>query len=128
MTPYEYIRTETDPSKLYAGVRAILTEMDACGKYPEDWEIKKLQRLADVKYYELTTGTRPKKNRIPRRFFALYVKMIINTSHTRPGDIIHISKNDFGYLGYNTRTNSYSYYSPALLRDGECCELLEVIA
>lgn len=53
MTVYRYIETENDPSKLYDGIRAILWEKDKAGKYPEDWEIKKIQRLADAKYDEL---------------------------------------------------------------------------
>ena len=128
MTPYEYIRTETDPSKLYAGVRAILTEMDACGKYPEDWEIKKLQRLADSRYIQLTTGKHPKKNRIPRHFFGIHAKILVHTSQSEPGDVIHITKNAFGYLVYNTRSNRHYYTTLSLLRDGERVEILEVIA
>ena len=54
MTVYEYIRTETDPTKLYNGIREILRELDRRGRYPEDWETKKIQRLADARYSELT--------------------------------------------------------------------------
>jgi hypothetical protein len=54
MSVYEYIKTETDPTKLYDGIRAILTKMDARGRYPEDWEIKRMQRAADARYTELT--------------------------------------------------------------------------
>lgn len=54
MTVYEYIKTETDPAKLYDGIRAILTKMDTRGCYPEDREIKKMQRTADARYIELT--------------------------------------------------------------------------
>lgn len=53
MTVYRYIETETDPGKLYDGIRAILRDMDSRGRYPEDWEIKKMQRLADARYEEL---------------------------------------------------------------------------
>lgn len=56
MTVYEYIRRETDPAKLYSGIRAILGEMDERGRYPEDWEIKQIQRVADARYDELTRG------------------------------------------------------------------------
>lgn len=55
---YEYIKTETSPEKLYNGIRAILLEMDKKGKYPEDREIKKMQRAADARYNELTGGTK----------------------------------------------------------------------
>ena len=53
MTVYQYIKTETDSTKLYDGIRAILREMDRRGRYPEDWEIKKIQRLADARAEEL---------------------------------------------------------------------------
>lgn len=53
MTVYKYIETETDSAKLYDGIRAILREMDKRGRYPEDWEIKKIQRLADARAEEL---------------------------------------------------------------------------
>lgn len=53
MTVYQYIKAETDAEKLYDGIRAILREMDKRGRYPEDWEIKKIQRLADAKAEEL---------------------------------------------------------------------------
>ena len=53
MTVYQYIKTETDSTKLYDCIRAILREMDRRGRYPEDWEIKKIQRLADARAEEL---------------------------------------------------------------------------
>jgi len=53
VTVYSYIKKETDPAKLYDGIRSILADMDRRGKYPEDWEIKKMQRLADARYKEL---------------------------------------------------------------------------
>lgn len=56
MNVYTYIKKETDAAKLYAGIRAILGELDNRGRYPEDWEIKKIQRLADARYIELTEG------------------------------------------------------------------------
>lgn len=56
MGVYEYIRTETDPTKLYDGIRAILKKLDEKGRYPEDWEIKRMQRAADARYLELTEG------------------------------------------------------------------------
>lgn len=58
MTVYEYIKTETDATKLYKGIRAILLDMDKKGKYPDDWEIKKMQRAADARYIALTGGTK----------------------------------------------------------------------
>lgn len=57
MTVYQYIEKETNPARLYDGIRAILTELDARGRYPEDHEIKAMQRRADARYYELTNKT-----------------------------------------------------------------------
>ena len=56
MTVYQYIKQENDPNRLYDGIRQILRRMDERGKYPEDWEIKRMQRLADARYAELTEG------------------------------------------------------------------------
>ena len=56
MTVYEYIKTETDPTKLYNGIRNILLDMDKKGKYPDDWEIKKIQGAADARFMALTMG------------------------------------------------------------------------
>lgn len=56
MTTYakakEYIKTATERSTFYDGIRAILKEDMA--HYPEDWQVKELQRLADAKYEELS--------------------------------------------------------------------------
>jgi hypothetical protein len=53
MTVYQYINKETDPEKLYPGIRAMLTKMAERGTYPEDHVIKKIQRLADKRYVEI---------------------------------------------------------------------------
>ena len=47
----EFIKNATDKATLYSGVREILSADMV--HYPEDWEIKTLQRLADAKYQEL---------------------------------------------------------------------------
>lgn len=39
------------------------------------------------------------KNRIPRKFNRITGIVNISTSHTSPGDVIHITKNENGYLG-----------------------------
>lgn len=54
MTVSEYIKTETEPAKLYDGIRKILIELDRRGRYPSDHIIKKYQREADARYIELT--------------------------------------------------------------------------
>lgn len=68
-----------------------------------------------------------KNNVIPQKFYNIAVKMLINTSESIPGDIIQVSKNDFGYLGYNKRTNRHFYIFVSMLRNKNICELLEVI-
>lgn len=68
-----------------------------------------------------------KNNVIPRKFYNIAVKMLINTSESIQGDIIQVSKNDFGYIGYNKRTNKHFYIFPSMLRNTECCTFLEVI-
>lgn len=46
-----YIESATNADSLYDDIRKILSQDDE--RYPEDWEIKRLQRLADAKYSEL---------------------------------------------------------------------------
>lgn len=66
-------------------------------------------------------------NIIPRKFYGIKIKLLIDTSDGKIGDIIHITKNDFGYLGYNSRTNKHYYYFLSMLRNKNCCEIIEVI-
>ena len=66
------------------------------------------------------------KNRIPRKFNRITGTVNISTSYTEPGDVIHITKNDGGYLGLNTRTGKHAYYFPAMLRNAEIFSILEV--
>ena len=68
-----------------------------------------------------------KNNVIPRKFYNISVKMIIDTSETKKNDVIQVSKNDFGYLAYNKRTNKNFYVFASMLRNSELCEFLEVI-
>ena len=48
----EFIRNATDSKTLYEKIREILNVDER--HYPEDWEIKDLQRIADAKYIELS--------------------------------------------------------------------------
>lgn len=68
-----------------------------------------------------------KNNVIPRHFYGIKCEMLIATSENKPGDIISISKNDFGYLGYNPRTNRYFYTFVSMLRNPQICKIVEVI-
>lgn len=65
-------------------------------------------------------------NRIPRLFSRITGKMLIETSETRPGDIIRVYKNDTGYLAYNPRTNRYFYVFVSMLRDSETFKINEI--
>lgn len=65
-------------------------------------------------------------NRIPRIFYSITGEMLINTSETLPGDKIHITKNNYGYLAYNPRTNRHFYIFAAMIRNGEIFRIMEV--
>lgn len=58
MSPYtkcrRYIEKATDPKTLYEDIRNILKGDER--NYPEDHQIKTLQRLADAKHAELTAA------------------------------------------------------------------------
>lgn len=66
-------------------------------------------------------------NRIPRHFIRITGEMLIETTETRPGDIICVYKNDMGYCGYNPRTNRYFYIFVSMLRNAEIFKLQEVL-
>lgn len=62
MNPYskclKYIANASDPKRLYDDIRRILSEAGD-RDYPEDHQIKRLQRLADAKHKELTARDEP---------------------------------------------------------------------
>jgi hypothetical protein len=66
-------------------------------------------------------------NRIPRKFYGITGIMLINTSETMPGDEIHITKNNYGYLGYNPRTNRHFYMFVSMIRNADIFRITEVI-
>lgn len=59
----EFIEDATDRSTLYDGIRAILKEDMA--HYPEDWQIKRLQQLADAKYEEIGNNNKRQLESLP---------------------------------------------------------------
>jgi hypothetical protein len=65
-------------------------------------------------------------NRIPRKFYSITGEMLIDTSESKPGDEIHIYKNDFGYLGYNTRTNRHFYMFVSMIRNADVFRVIEI--
>lgn len=66
-------------------------------------------------------------NRIPRHFARITGEMLIETSETRPGDIIRVYKNDMGYLAYNPQTNRHFYIPVSMLRESETFKLKEIL-
>lgn len=66
-------------------------------------------------------------NRIPRKFYSITGEMLINTSESMPGDVIHITKNDYGYLGYNKRTNRHFYLFASMIRNAEIIRITEIM-
>lgn len=66
-------------------------------------------------------------NRIPRKFYNITLEMLIDTSETQKNDVILVSKNDFGYLAYNKRTNRHFYTFVSMLRNANICKILEVV-
>lgn len=66
-------------------------------------------------------------NRIPRNFNRIEGKMLINTNVSKPGDILHITKNLNGYLGYNTRTGKHCYIFASMIRNDSIFKITAVI-
>ncbi len=67
------------------------------------------------------------KNVIPRKFTRITGEMLIQTSATAAGDVLHVFKNDFGYLALNTNTGEYLYIFPSMLRDAQIFKITEVL-
>jgi hypothetical protein len=65
-------------------------------------------------------------NRIPRKFYRITGEMLVNTSETLAGDVIHVTKNDHGYLGYNPRTNRHFYLFVSMLRNAEIIHITDI--
>lgn len=67
-------------------------------------------------------------NRIPRKFNRMVIKMKIETSESKIGDVFHVYKNDCGtgYLGLNTKTGKYCYIFSSMLRNNEIVEIQEI--
>lgn len=67
-----------------------------------------------------------KNNVIPRKFIRITCKMLIGTNVNKPGDVLHVYRNDSGLRAMNTATGEYFYMFPSILRDPLLCEFLEV--
>lgn len=68
-----------------------------------------------------------KNNVIPRKFYRIVCKMLTGTNANKPGDVLHVYRNDSGLCALNTATGKYFYISPSILRDSNLCDFLEVI-
>lgn len=68
-----------------------------------------------------------KNNVIPRKFYRIVCKMLTETSENKPGDVLHVYRNNSGLCALNTATGKYFYMFPSILRDHLLCEFLEVI-
>lgn len=66
-------------------------------------------------------------NRIPRKFNQIVGEMLIETNMNKSGDVMHVYKNDFGYLALNTRTQQYAYMFASMLRNSDLFKLIEII-
>ena len=55
-------------------------------------------------------------------------EMLVNTTVSRIGDVMHIFKNDCGtgYLALNMRTKKYAYMFASMLRNPELFKLVSV--
>lgn len=65
-------------------------------------------------------------NRIPRKFNRIVGKMLINTNMDKINDILHVYKNDYGYLALNMRTGKYASCFVSMLRNAQIFELIEI--
>ena len=65
-------------------------------------------------------------NKIPRHFLRITAQAKKETSASNTGDMLHIFKNDFGYLVSNITQNKYFYVAASLLRDTEYFKILSI--
>lgn len=63
------------------------------------------------------------RNVIPRQFLRIDGTMLIETNMDRPGDKLHVFKNDSGYLALNLRTGKFAYMFASMLRDANIFKL-----
>ena len=66
------------------------------------------------------------KNKIPRHFLRITAPAKKPTSARNTGDMLHLFKNDFGYLVSNITQNKYFYIAVSLLRDAEYFKILAI--
>ena len=67
-----------------------------------------------------------KNNKIPRKFNLIVGKMLIDTNVNKAGDVLHISKDEHGYIAFNTRTNKYASLFISMMRNNQVFEVMNV--
>lgn len=67
-----------------------------------------------------------KSNIIPRNFNCITGRILIDTNLDKAGDVLHVYKNDCGYLALNTRTGKYEYIFASMLRNAELFEKINI--
>lgn len=69
-----------------------------------------------------------KNNVIPRNFKLIKGKMLIDTYGNKAGDIVHVSRNEFGSLTMlNTRTEQRFCPFISMIRNSEVYEIIDIL-
>lgn len=69
------------------------------------------------------------KNKIPRKFYRITGEVLEKTTaELNAGDILHVYKNDFGYLALVINTGVYYYIPVGILRPAQYFKITEIIA
>lgn len=67
------------------------------------------------------------KNKIPRKFCRITGDILKKVGELNAGDVLHVYKNDFGYLSLVVNTGIYVYIPVSILRDAQLFEITEII-
>ena len=67
------------------------------------------------------------KNVIPRNFKKIVAEMLIDTSCDKKGDIVHVFKDEHGYIELNIRTGSCARPFASVLKNGDCVKIIKII-
>ena len=67
------------------------------------------------------------KNVIPRNFTKIVAEMLIDTSCDKKGDIVHVFKDEYGYIELNICTGSCARPFVSMLRNSDCVKIIEIV-
>ena len=67
------------------------------------------------------------KNVIPRNFTKIVAEMLIDTSCDKKGDIVHVFKDEYGYIELNIRTGSCARPFASTLRNENYVKIIKII-